>query len=99
MVRTTSVRWLFALTVLAVAGLLVAAPLAQAGQVTLKLATSQPPKGGFLGETPKIFADEVENASVTLNYLLARNLRLSGEVEHDLNAESSRVSVGFITAF
>ena len=49
--------------------------------------------------TDDIFADEVENASVTLNYLLARNLRLSGEVEHDLNAESSRVSVGFITAF
>lgn len=32
----------------------------QAGEVTLRLGTSQPPKGGFLGETPKVFADEVE---------------------------------------
>jgi len=28
--------------------------------VTLKLGTSQPPKGGFLGDMPKIFAQEVE---------------------------------------
>ena len=48
------------LTVLAVAGLIAVVPVAQAGQVTLKLATSQPPKGGFLGDTPKVFADEVE---------------------------------------
>ncbi len=53
--------WLvFGIAVLAVGGLIAAVPAAEAGQVTLKLATSQPPKGGFLGETPKIFADELE---------------------------------------
>jgi tripartite ATP-independent transporter DctP family solute receptor len=49
--------------VLAVVGLLAVAPAVQAGQTTLKLATSQPPKGGFLGETPKVFADELEKAT------------------------------------
>ena len=53
-------RFVFTFAVLAVAGLIAAVPVAQAGQVTLKLATSQPPKGGFLGDTPKVFADEVE---------------------------------------
>lgn len=48
---------------LALAGLLALAPAAQAGQLILKLATSQPPKGGFLGEMPKVFADEVEKAT------------------------------------
>jgi tripartite ATP-independent transporter DctP family solute receptor len=58
--RKRVVRFVVAVTVLAVAGLIAAVPVAQAGQVTLKLATSQPPKGGFLGDTPKVFADEVE---------------------------------------
>jgi tripartite ATP-independent transporter DctP family solute receptor len=56
-------RVVFAAMILAVAGLIAAVPVAQAGQITLKLATSQPPKGGFLGETPKIFADELEKAT------------------------------------
>ena len=51
----------FSIAVLGVIGLIVTVPAAHAGQVTLKLATSQPPKGGFLGETPKVFADELEN--------------------------------------
>jgi TRAP-type transport system periplasmic protein len=58
--RTKVVQFALGLTVLVVAGFLAIAPVAQAGQVTLKLATSQPPKGGFLGDTPKVFADEVE---------------------------------------
>src|SRR5512137_2864583 len=33
---------------------------AEAGEVTLKLATSQPPKGGYLGGMDKVFADELE---------------------------------------
>jgi tripartite ATP-independent transporter DctP family solute receptor len=56
-------RVVFAAMILAVAGLIAAVPAVQAGQVTLKLATSQPPKGGFLGETPKVFADELEKAT------------------------------------
>ncbi len=58
--RKRVARFVFAVAVLAVAGMVAAVPVAQAGQVTLKLATSQPPKGGFLGDTPKVFADEVE---------------------------------------
>jgi len=58
--RKRVARFVFTVAVLAVAGLIAAVPVAQAGQVTLKLATSQPPKGGFLGDTPKVFADEVE---------------------------------------
>lgn len=52
---------MIAVAILAVAGLAVVST-AQAAQ-TLKLATSQPPKGGFLGDTPKIFADEVEKGT------------------------------------
>ncbi len=37
-----------------------AAGLAEAGEITLKLATSQPPKGGYLGGMDKVFADELE---------------------------------------
>ncbi len=61
--RGTVARFAVVVAAVALAGMLAAAPLAQAGQITLKLATSQPPKGGFLGETPKIFADEVEKAT------------------------------------
>jgi TRAP-type transport system periplasmic protein len=63
MYRTTVVRFALGLAVLAVAGLLAIAPVVQAGQVTLKLATSQPPKGGFLGDMPKVFAEELEKAT------------------------------------
>jgi tripartite ATP-independent transporter DctP family solute receptor len=57
------VRIVAAGMILAAAGLLAMAPAVQAGQMTLKLATSQPPKGGFLGETPKVFADELDKAT------------------------------------
>jgi TRAP-type C4-dicarboxylate transport system substrate-binding protein len=63
MTRTGAVRFAFGIVVLVTACLLAAAPAAQAGQITMKMATSQPPKGGFLGETPKVFADEVEKAT------------------------------------
>jgi tripartite ATP-independent transporter DctP family solute receptor len=36
------------------------AGFAEAGEFTLKLATSQPPKGGYLGGMEKVFADELE---------------------------------------
>jgi tripartite ATP-independent transporter DctP family solute receptor len=32
----------------------------QAGEITLKIAPSQPPKGGYLGGMEKVFADELE---------------------------------------
>ncbi|HXZ44213.1 MAG TPA: TRAP transporter substrate-binding protein [archaeon] len=37
--------------------------IARAGEMTLRLGTSQPPKGGFLGETPKVFADALEQST------------------------------------
>ena len=40
-----------------------------------------------------------ESASLTGNYLIARNLRLLLEAARDLNADTTRVSVGVITAF
>jgi tripartite ATP-independent transporter DctP family solute receptor len=57
------VRIVVAGMILAAAGLLAMVPAVQAGQTTLKMATSQPPKGGFLGETPKVFADELDKAT------------------------------------
>ncbi len=33
---------------------------AQAGEIILKIATSQPPKGGYLGGMDRVFADELE---------------------------------------
>src|SRR5512139_4161726 len=63
MSRKTIVCFVCSAAILAVVGLVAAVPMAHAGQVTLKLATSQPPKGGFLGETPKVFADELEKAT------------------------------------
>jgi tripartite ATP-independent transporter DctP family solute receptor len=63
MSRKAIVWFGFGAALLAAVGLVAAVPIAQAGQIALKLATSQPPKGGFLGETPKIFADEVEKAT------------------------------------
>ncbi len=35
----------------------------------------------------------------SLHYMLARNLRLVGEVTHDMEASAQRVSVGFVAAF
>jgi len=60
MSRKTIVCFVCSAAILAAVGLVAAVPTAQAGQFTMKMATSQPPKGGFLGETPKVFADEVE---------------------------------------
>jgi tripartite ATP-independent transporter DctP family solute receptor len=61
--RKRVARVVFAAMILAVAGLIAAAPAVQAGQVTLKLATSQPPKGGYLGGMERVFADELEKAT------------------------------------
>ncbi len=48
--------------VLVLAWMLAVAPV-QAGEVTLKLAHSQPPKGGYMGEAPQIFADALEQST------------------------------------
>ena len=42
---------------------------------------------------------EEENASLTLNYLIARNVRLSTEAYYDLERERSRLSLGLMAAF
>ncbi len=44
-------------------------------------------------------AADAETASLTANYLLARNLRLLVEGGRDLVADASRVTVGLVTAF
>ncbi|MBP7149215.1 MAG: hypothetical protein KBD01_16925 [Acidobacteria bacterium] len=44
-------------------------------------------------------AAEFENGSVTLNWLLARNARLSLEGERDLRRDATRVSAGIVAAF
>jgi len=41
----------------------------------------------------------LENASITVSYLIARNLRLMGEVMHDLDADNDRLTLGLVTAF
>jgi hypothetical protein len=41
----------------------------------------------------------VENASLTVNYLLARNVRLIVEGAHDLELNDDRLSFGLVTAF
>ena len=41
----------------------------------------------------------IENASLTVNYLLARNLRLLGEITHDLDRDADRLTLGLVTAF
>lgn len=40
-----------------------------------------------------------ENLSLTLNYLLARNVKVSGELYHDLERDDDRLSLGFVAAF
>jgi hypothetical protein len=42
---------------------------------------------------------EAETASLTANYLLARNIRLMVEGGRDLVAEASRITIGIVTAF
>jgi hypothetical protein len=44
-------------------------------------------------------AAEAETASLTANYLLARNIRLVLEGGRDLVADASRITVGLVTAF
>ena len=34
-----------------------------------------------------------------MNYLIARNLRLLGEVAHDLDNDADRLTLGIVTAF
>lgn len=41
----------------------------------------------------------IENASLTVNRLLARNFRLLAEAAYDLEAERAQASLGFATAF
>jgi len=40
-----------------------------------------------------------ENASLTLNYLLARNMRFLAEAAHDFEEDTNRLTVGIVTAF
>jgi len=44
-------------------------------------------------------AVELETASVTLNYLLARNVRVLTEAGRDLDRDASQISFGLVTAF
>lgn len=44
-------------------------------------------------------AADAETASLTLNHLLARNLRLVAEAGYDLHGEQSEASLGVVTAF
>jgi hypothetical protein len=44
-------------------------------------------------------AAETENASLTANYLLARNVRLMMEGARDLLTDASRITIGIVTAF
>jgi len=44
-------------------------------------------------------AAELEDLSLTVNYLLARNVRLQFEAARDLEAEASRASLGVVGAF
>jgi TRAP-type transport system periplasmic protein len=57
MTRTQMVAWATVVSVLATLSL---TGIVHAGEVTLKIATSQPPKGGYLGGMEKVFADELE---------------------------------------
>ena len=49
------------------------------------------------GETG--FLDSYRTAALGSNYLLARNLRLTGEVQYDVDRDSYRLVTGFISAF
>jgi len=43
--------------------------------------------------------DRYRSIAFGANYLLARNMRMTGEVQRDLEADRTRVVVGFMTAF
>ena len=57
MTRTRLLAMAAVITLLAVFGM---TGFGHAGELALKIATSQPPKGGYLGGMEKIFADELE---------------------------------------
>jgi hypothetical protein len=44
-------------------------------------------------------AAELEDAALSLSYLLARNVRLIGEIARDVERDRGRASVGVVTAF
>ena len=46
-----------------------------------------------------VLESQAENVSLTLSYLLARNMRANGEIYHDLDLDDDRVSFGLIAAF
>jgi len=46
-----------------------------------------------------VVESRAENVSLTLTYLLARNMRANAEVYHDLELDDDRVSFGLIAAF
>jgi TRAP-type transport system periplasmic protein len=56
----TRTRMLAIATVITVLAALGPTGFGHAGELALKIATSQPPKGGYLGGMEKIFADELE---------------------------------------
>jgi len=49
--------------------------------------------------TTDLQESEVKNASLTVNYLLARNVRLAGELFRDSLADRTMLSFGLVTAF
>jgi len=59
--KARGVGWLMSVLVLAFVVSLAGSVLA--GEVTLKLGTSQPAKGGYLGDMPKVFAEALEQAT------------------------------------
>jgi tripartite ATP-independent transporter DctP family solute receptor len=62
--RRSDVRgWAVLGAVLVAMGFAGLASPAHAGEITLRLGTSQPPKGGYLGGMEKVFADELERLS------------------------------------
>lgn len=81
---------------LMVAALLAIGTAVQAGEITLRLGTSQPDKGGFLGDTPKVFAEEVEKLTkgqVKVKAFYAGSLS-ANERELFEMAQSGAVDVG-----
>ena len=46
-----------------------------------------------------VLESRAENVSLTLSYLLARNMRANGEIYHDLDLDDDRVSFGLVAAF
>jgi hypothetical protein len=50
-------------------------------------------------DTDGLLDEAAENASVTINYLMARNIRFLAEIENDFEAERVKASVGVSAAF